>query len=626
MMAFRRWFFLLVILLHVASLSIGQTLLPVDSNFKGAVERQTRTLHGVPGPNYWQNKAVYNLKVDFNPKTRDLKGVGEIVYKNNSSDTLREIWFKLYPNLYKKGVARKSKIANKDLGEGLIIDRIVINGKETHIQDYQIDGTNMHIPIADLLPNDHLQCVIDYHYVLNEGSHLRTGKVDKGSHFIAYFFPRIAVYDDIDGWNKYPYTGEEEFYNDFCDFNVSIAVPNNYVVWATGDLTNGKKVFHKSVNRLLEEASKSDTIVDVISNKSLHSYQITRNKAVNIFKFKADHVVDFAFATSNHYIWKAASLVVDSLSGRRTRVDAVFNSNHRDYQEVIDFALKTVEGMSYVFPAWPFPYNHMTVFDGLDQMEYPMMANDNPTKNREDAITLTSHEIFHTMFPFYMGTNETKYGWMDEGWATIGEWKLSKYIDSAYTDEYGIEPTARSSGVQDDSPIMTLTPDLRGIGTFTNSYPKPALGYLFVEEYLGESLFKSALHHYIRTWQGKHPQPLDFFHAINEASGKDLNWFWQRWFFEDGVLDLCIKDVKKLSEGGYRIKIENKSLKPLPVHLTVYYTDESTEKVNQSIEVWKPGNQTAEITIQTDKLIKKLVLGDTYIPDKNKKDNTFLIN
>jgi len=599
--------------------------LPIDSTFQRAVDHQTRTLVGLPGKQYWQNRADYTIQVDFEPKSRLLSGEADIVYENNSPDTLKQLWFKLYPNLYKKGVKTKSRIAKSDQGDGVRIERLWINNKRIGEAGIRINGTNMVVNVPEIMPGQKTKVTVRYHYTLNAGSHMRTGQVDKGSYFIAYFFPRIAVYDDIDGWNQYPYTGEEEFYNDFCRFKVKIKVPKDYVVWATGDLLNAKQVLHPVVQRRLKEVEKSqDQVVTLIGKEDLAQGKAVKQRGKQSFEYEADEVVDFAFGLSNHYVWKAANIVVDSTSKRKTRVDAVFNPQHRDYEEVIDFAVKTVKGMSFTFPAWPFPYAHMTVFDGLDQMEYPMMANDNPTKNREDGITLTNHEIFHTLFPFYMGINETKFGWMDEGWATIGEWKLSKLVDSTYVDDYGMKETSKSSGDLQDTPIMTLTPDLKGIGTFTDSYPKPALGYLFVEEYLGEKRFKNALHHYIRNWHGKHPQPLDFFNAMNTGAGESLNWFWKPWFYDDGVLDLAITAVDK-KEDGYGITIENKSRKPLPVHLSLYYTDGSKMQVNQSIAVWKRGDTQVVLPIRTKKKIQKVILGDTYIPDKHTRDNIYIL-
>lgn len=611
----------LALLFILAGMAV-QAQLPIAQEFEQAYQKGTRDKSGAPGKNYWQNTADYDLKIDFNPATREIIGVVEITYTNHSPDVLNEIWFKLYPNLYKKGVPRKAKLNERDLGDGMQITHVLLNNQPKEISSLVIDGTNMHTSVPALAPGKTIKFKIAYQYILNKGSHMRTGQVDEGAHFIAYSFPRVAVYDDVDGWNKIPYSGSEEFYNDFCNFKVAITVPQNYAVWATGDLLNGNEVFTKDVYKKYQLANKNDEVIDVIDSATLANQKVTAPKPFNTFKFEAKNVVDFAFATSNHYLWKSSSLVVDPATGRRTRVDAVFNQKHKDYYEVIDFARKTVHTMSYVFPKWPFPYSHETVFDGLDQMEYPMMVNDNPVDNRVDAITLTDHEIFHTMFPFYMGINETKYGWMDEGWATIGEWLISPMIDSSIVDEYGIAATGSSSGTKDDTPIVTLTTELKGAGSFTNSYPKPGLGYLFVKDYLGDELFTKALHNYIALWNGKHPMPYDFFYSMNTGAGKNLDWFWKRWFFEDGVTDMAIKSVNK-TDGGYQIEIENKSIKPLPIDLTLTFADGSTEKVHHTIGVWESGNSTYTTVFKTTKQLSKVVMGSSHVPDKNKSDNTF---
>ncbi|MET0574082.1 MAG: peptidase, partial [Pedobacter agri] len=379
----------------------AQTVLPTEPVFEKTYQAGTRNTSGKPGKKYWQNRSKYDLKVDFNPASRLLAGRVEVVYTNNSPDTLNEIWFKLYPNLYKKGTPRKSKISESDQGSGVAISQLSANGK--NIADFKVDGTNMTVSVPAVLPGKTITFSISYSYTLNKGSHLRTGQVDEGSYFVAYFFPRIAVYDDVEGWNKFPYTGAEEFYNDFDQFDAEIKVPGGYAVWATGDLKNTADVFQKPIVNRIAAAEKNDPVVDVITPDDLSAKAVTQPNAFNTFKFEARNVTDFVFAISDHYLWKSSSLVVDPKTKRRTRVDAVFNPKHKDYYEVIDFARKTVHAMSYKFPKWPYPYNHETIFDGLDQMEYPMMVNDNPVDNREDAITLTDHEIFHTMFPFYMG-------------------------------------------------------------------------------------------------------------------------------------------------------------------------------------------------------------------------------
>src|SRR5690348_12958316 len=486
-------------------LIINAQSLPVARNYQQAYDKNTRTANGKPGASYWQNTAAYNINVSFTPAIRIVSGSEEIIYTNNSPDTLNQIWFKLYPNLYKRGSPRDMHVNAADLSDGVNIESFSVDGITEPANALHISATNMWLQVAGLMPGKQMKFNVSFSYELNKTSHIRTGMVDDSSAFIAYFFPRVAVYDDIDGWNKLPYIGSQEMYNDFCNFDVSISVPKNYIVCATGNLLNADEVYNSQIVQRINEAEKNDGITKVIDTTDLSNGNITAQNNINTWKFKADDVTDFVFATSNHYIWYSSSLIVDQSKQRRTRVDAVFNPAHKDYFNVINYARKTVEAMSYTFPAYPYPYPHETVFDGLDQMEYPMMVNDNPLDNEEDEIELTDHEIFHTMFPFYMGINETKYGWMDEGWATIGEWAISPMIDSTIKDDYGMTAYNSYANYDFDMPITTLSTQESGNNYYLNSYPKPAMGYLYVMDYLGDVLFTKALHYYIEQWHGKHP-------------------------------------------------------------------------------------------------------------------------
>lgn len=597
----------------------AQVLLPVPRNIEKAYADSTRSTTGKPGPNYWQNTADYTIDVAFHPSTRIVEGTLKINYSNNSPDTLSRLLFKLYPNLYAKGSAREVDIDPSDITSGVEVSDLWISGKNIDAKSYHINGTNMVVGGQKIEPHSKTEVNLKFSYELNKTSHMRTGEVDSGAYFIAYFFPRIAVYDDVDGWNDFPYNGQQEFYNDFCNFNATITAPSDYYVWATGDLLNAQAVLSPDVFQKLQAAEKSDSIIDVISIGDLKNR--TNTAETKSWKFTADHVTDFVFAMSNHYVWKSTSVLVDSSTGRRTRVDAVFNPNHEDYFDVIDHARATVYYMSHAFPKWPFPYSHETVFDGLDQMEYPMMVNDNPLEDKTDEITLTDHEIMHTMFPFYMGINETKYAWMDEGWATIGEWLISPMIDSSIVDDYGVLPYEMAAGTEDDLPIITPSTQLTGTAYFLNSYPKPAFGYLYVKEMLGDSLFTKALHHYISLWNGKHPIPFDFFYAMNEGSGKDLNWFWKRWYFDNGVPDLAISNVSR-SKKKYTVEIISIGNKPVPIDLAVYYYDGTKENFHQTIAVWEHSDKTT-IEFPNTKQIQKLQLEGTHNVDVDKSNNIY---
>jgi aminopeptidase N len=223
-----------------------------------------------------------------------------------------------------------------------------------------------------------------------------------------------------------------------------------------------------------------------------------------------------------------------------------------------------------------------------------------------------------------MGINETKYGWMDEGWATVGEWLISKMIDSSLEDDYGMDRYMNAAGREVDLPITTLTTQEYGPSMFINSYPKPALGYLYVKDMLGDELFFKGLHNYFRNWNSRHPMPYDFFYSMNEGTGKNLNWFWKRWFFDNGVPDLAIA---KFTESGNQKKIiiESKGTKPLPVDITVEYRDGSAEKFHRTVEVWEKGNKTIAIEFSSKKQVKIITLGSIYIPDVDKSNNIYLV-
>lgn len=248
---------LLLLLCLLPFVGKTQTPLPIPLNIRQAIDKGTRTVSGRPGDHYWQNHADYTIRVRFDPSTRLVSGSDSIVYTNNSPDTLRQLLFKLYPNLYKKGATRMMPIRPEDLTDGVAISNMVIAGQSADAAHNNRrrrgpDGTDLLVPIPVLLPGQWTTVSLDFAYTLNKTSHIRTGQIDSGAFFIAYFFPRIAVYDDIDGWNRIPYLGPQEFYNDFCNFSVSITVPGDYLVWGTGDLVNRGDLlprFHQPTHR-----------------------------------------------------------------------------------------------------------------------------------------------------------------------------------------------------------------------------------------------------------------------------------------------------------------------------------------------------------------------------------------
>ena len=636
--------FLITMMLSVNTFAQDSELY-ISLNFQKAYENQTRSMTGLPGSNYWQNQANYQIDVDFDPKSRLLKGKAKITYFNNSPDTLREMYINLFPNIFKKGQIRDEVVEYSDESNGLTIENISINKAvvDTAKENEKIiyGPTNLKVILDSVIPpKTQIPINIKWHYIINKGSHSRTGSVDSTTFFIAYFFPHIAVYDDIDGWDDFHFKGDAEFYNDFGDFDVNITVPGNFVVWGTGFLQNPDEVLQKKYLKRFQSALTTEKIVHIVDSTEAQLKNVTTHNTQNVWKFKAKNVSDFAFATSDHYLWDATSLVVDTTSGERVFIDVAYNKNAQDFYKITDIARSSIEYMSFVFPAVPFPFPQITVFNGLSEMEYPMMVNNWTVYNEEledypnkenYSIALTAHEIFHSYFPFYMGINESKYAWMDEGWASFEDYAITNKLisDSAATrwgtDNYLLYDNVYKEiiGSELDLPMLSISKMTKRPTYSVNSYAKPAMFYMVLEDVLGKDVFKRTVQEYMREWNGKHPMPYDFFFIFNKVSGQNLNWLFRPWFFDMGYPDLSIKNVVQQS-GEYTIEIEKVGYYPVPVHLKLTYEDESTEILQRKVSVWKSGYSTCSVTCSDNKKIKRIELGDVTIPDANLMNNIYL--
>jgi hypothetical protein len=449
---------------------------------------------------------------------------------------------------------------------------------------------------------------IAWHYTLNEGSHIRTGAIDQSSFFVAYFFPRIAVYDDIDGWNDFTYTGSAEFYNDFGNFEVSVTVPKDFVVWATGNWQNPDEVLVDKYYRRYQNALLSDSIVHIIDSTDYMQSKVTTQRIKNVWKFRAENVSDFAFATSDHYLWDGSSMVVDVKSGRRVFMDIAYHKDSRDYYNMASISRKAVEFMSHDIPGISFPYPKITIVNSLDEMEYPMMVNLLSYKDHHATLRVGSHEIFHSYFPFYMGINETKYGWMDEGLTTFGTYLITEAIDSPrYSRLSFYEQFMRNVGNVIDVPVFTSSDHIiRPVYYFT-SYTKPAAFFLILKDVLGDIQFKKALQEFMIRWNGKHPTPYDLFFTFKEVTGEDLDWIIKPWIFEFGYVDLAVKEIIS-KEGKYEIIIEKKGHYPAPIKLEITYADGEMEMIHKTAAIWKSGETLYTIEKPHSKKIKSVEL------------------
>lgn len=624
----------LLSLFYIISLACLQAQnLYIPRNLQAAYKKGTRSTDGKPGKNYWQNKAVYDIAITVMPPGRNVTGIEKIVYINNSPDTIASLNFKLLLNIHKPGVTRLGDVSDDYLNGGITIDKFSINGEQTNWSEPEFNSTNKSIRLPkSIAPHKSVEFIFEWHYQISLLSN-REGMLDSTSYFLAYFYPRVAVYDDYYGWDAMTFNDALEFYNDFNDYTVTINVPKNYIVWGTGTLSNTEEVLLPVYVQKLKQSMSSDDIVNIVSVNDLATKKVTAQNSINAWKWTAKNIPDVSFALSNHYIWDASSIIVDSKLKRRASVQAAYIDTAKDFKQMVAFGRHTLDWFSNNYPGEPYPYEKTTIVQGVADMEYPMMVNDNTTKDLEFSRFVVEHEIAHTWFPFYMGINETKWGFMDEGWATTLELLIGKEdlgIEKA-EENFKNDRVARltaETGAEGNVPIITPANILASPSLGHNEYGKAALGYLAVKDLLGDTLFKKCLHEYIDRWNGKHPTPWDFFYTFNDASGKKLNWFWDNWFFSTKYIDMAITKISK-NKSGYAIVINNIGGLAAPIDLIVdyeeadnQYTGDSKEVIHKTPVIWSSNQKQIIVNIVTRKKVKAVKLDGGIFLDANEKDNS----
>ncbi len=617
----------LLALITICSHSLQAQELYIPRDIQQAYKKGTRSMDGKPGKNYWQNHGRYNINITATPPERKIKGSETIMYINNSPDTLKSPVIKLFLNIHKAGAPRDGGASADYLNEGVIIDAVSANGQAIKWQDNPFVFTNRPLKLPKvLLPHDSVLLSFDWHYDISLESN-REGRLDSTTYFLAYFYPRVAVFDDYAGWDKMPFTDGKEFYSDFNDYKLTVNTPKNYVVWATGDLQNPKDVLQADFLVKYQASLTSDSIIHVATQSDMDNKKVTTQNEMNSWVFTCTNVPDVALALSDHYVWDASSVVVDKTTQRRASVQAAFLDKALDFHRMVEFGRHSLDWFSNNLPGVPYPYSKTTIVQGFADMEYPMMVNDNTTPNIEFSRFVVEHEIAHTYFPFYMGTNETRYGFMDEGWATtlelfIGRADLGVEKAENLYKQFRVNGWIKDASQEEDIPIITPSNILNGAGLGNNEYGKASLGYLAVKDLLGDFLFKKCLHEYMNRWNGKHPTPWDFFYSFNDAAGKNLNWFWHNWFFTNGFIDLAVDKVAK-EKKGYTINLKNIGGFVAPVDMMVEYVDGSKETLHQTPELWFANQKEAVIKIATKKVIKSIKLDGGIFMDADVSNNTW---
>ena len=601
----------------------AQAPLYMPRSVKAAYQAGTRSPDGTPGPAYWQNRASYRMTIDLAPTDRMVRGTEEISYHNASPDTLRSVVIKLFLNNHKAGAPRNTGVGPAYLTDGIRIDRFTVNGTAARwgSDDGVFTSRTVRLP-TPLLPGDSVRLGFDWHVELARQSN-REGMLGDGALFLAYFYPRVAVYDDAYGWDTMDFTDSQEFYSDFNDYDVTIRVPRNFVVWGTGTLREPETVLQQAPLTRHLASFTSDTVVRIADAADVTAGRITRQDSLLAWRFTGTGIPDVAFGVSNHYTWDAGSVVVDAHSGRRASVQAAYVDSAADFRHMVTFAGDALTWFSRQWPGVPYPYEKTTVFQGVADMEYPMMVNDNSFPDTSFARFVAAHEIAHTWFPFYMGINETRHAFMDEGWATALEYLFNtatmgrERADGLFR-QFRVNGWIRDPSPLQDLPIMTPADMLKGAAYGNNAYGKPALGYLALKDLLGDATFTRALQGYIERWHGKHPLPWDFFNSVNDLAGQDLDWFWRSWFFEPNYIDLAVETVRDRA-----VTIRNLGGMPAPFDLVVTRRDGTTTTVHQTSAVWRDTPAVTSVMVPGDAAIRSVRLEGGIWMDADPSNNAW---
>lgn len=557
----------LLYVLSMASPLLGQQLyMPFE--IRKAYENGTRNWDGSVSDLYSQNSSRYKIKANVNPVTRQLEASAEITYFNNSQEPLISLGMHAYKDVFE---------------EGMIIKKLVVAGETLDIKDTRrVRKSDTHYGIYigknPFQSGDSIKLEIEWSITIPE-TVARDGAYDKTSMFVAYWYPEIAVYDDVFGWDMIDHDGYSEFYHDFSSYDIEITIPDNYIVWASTDPINGDDVYPSLIAERLNQARQTGQNTSIVSKKDLNKLKMKSN----VWKYSVKNFQDFTFAFSDHYVWDASSY--QDQYGQYF-LNSVYPPENKTFSSVLQIQKEGLEIFHNDFPKQPFPYRHFVAFNGerAGGMEFPGMCNNQALDGYKDSSIslsayemnklLTFHEMMHMYFPFMMGINEKRYAWMDEGMAEFLE------INFSGIDLSSAETLANHSS-SINQPLMIETHTIPKHSTY-NSYTIASHAYLELYRLLGPELFHECLTTYIDTWKNKHPIPFDFFFTFNKVSKRDLNWFWKAWFFDWGYVDIGIEEFK---DG--KLTLANEGGRPVMTEVTISFADGSEKRQLISAEVWK---------------------------------------
>ncbi len=611
-----------------------------------------RSANGAPGPKYWQNRADYILSASIDTISNLLAGIETITYTNNSPDELRSLWLQLDQQIYREDArsnfyssnTRRSKSTGGGHTDGYQFKEVTIDYKsKTKKAEYIISDTRMQIRLPEALPTkEKINIRIQYHYAIPGTFGGRTDYFETKNgriYEIAQWYPRMCVYDDLQGWNTLPYLGSGEFYCEYGDFDYLISVPKGMIVAGSGELQNEVDVLSVQQRERLALAKKSDKTVMIRTvNEVNNAAAGNSNMGMKTWHFKMFNTRDVAFGASKAYVWDAAK--VNLPGGKESLAMSVYPvevAGENAWSRATEYLKKSIEYFSEKWFVYPYPVaiNEAGKAGG---MEYPGIVFDPLDSKDADLYSVTAHEIGHNWFPMIVGSNERRFAFMDEGFNTFidiyaadnfnnGEYAPKR--DGEYAPGKGNPSDEIVPLLQDEgAPTMMARADM-----LTEKYRhplvyfKPALGLVLLREaILGQDRFDYAFKKYIERWAYKHPAPDDFFRTMNNEGGEDLSWFWKEWFHNNWQFDAAVQSVSYVNNdyrNGTEITIANMQKMAMPLDIEIVLKDGAKQELKLPIETWMQ-NAFHTIYLPTTQPLQSVTIDPKAIlPDSNRGNNVW---
>ncbi|MEY2835105.1 MAG: hypothetical protein RLZZ557_767 [Bacteroidota bacterium] len=617
--------------------------------FYASYGNHIRTGNGEPGSGYWQNRADYQIKAELNDSLSTVSGSVTMTYTNNSPHNLSFLWFQLDQNLFNPesrgfaklppaGRSRYGNAANPFVGGYQVASVKIISlvgGKtqETTVAP-EITDTRMRIDLPKILKaaGDKVTVKVEYAYTVPEYGADRTGilkNADGNIFAIAQWYPRICVFDDIQGWNTLPYLGASEFYLEYGNFDVAITAPAKHIVVASGDLLNPEEVMTAEQLKKYKLAHNSDATVIIRGAEDVKNPASRPAASKLTWKYQINNARDFAWASSASFIWDAAKINLPS--GKKALAQSVYpksSDGNNAWGRSTEYTKASIENYSKRWFEYPYPIA-TNVASNVGGMEYPGIVFCGSTAKTGGLWGVTDHEFGHTWFPMIVGSNERKYGWMDEGFNTfINDIAAKDFNNGEYAQPAADAHAMAKFMYGDRSEAVMKTPDgMKEANIGLSLYFKPGFSLgLLREQIIGEKRFDSAFKKYIRDWAYKHPSPWDFFRSIESSTGEDLGWFWKCMILENWRLDQAVSKVEYVgnsAKNGAIVTIDNLERSAMPVVLA-YETVSGQKGIKKlPVEVWQNATSVRTRLNVQEELKSVTIDPEKVFPDFNPENNTW---